>query len=218
MNPRRNPPPSFSKPPAPPAPPKAQPEIAAFLLGGPFGVVLAMYLLHHLHRQPEGTMIGIIKTAIRLARTERRARAEVDGTAILAKIQSGMTVRQAFDAVLGDGAYSKIAGELEGALRAALTQQAERDALHAEIEALKAEREILKQEAAKAWREVDFIAKERTEHLEWRTKLANDLDECERMRDALLSLIADDAFAASFQSLAQYRSALLKATKGGGNG
>lgn len=26
---RRNPPPSFSKPPAPPAPPKAQPEIAA---------------------------------------------------------------------------------------------------------------------------------------------------------------------------------------------
>ena len=33
MNPRRNPPPSFSKPPAPPAPPpKAQPEIAAFLL------------------------------------------------------------------------------------------------------------------------------------------------------------------------------------------
>lgn len=29
---RRNPPPSFSKPPAPPAPPKAQPEIAALLL------------------------------------------------------------------------------------------------------------------------------------------------------------------------------------------
>ena len=27
MNPRRNPPPSFSRPPAPPAPPKAQPEI-----------------------------------------------------------------------------------------------------------------------------------------------------------------------------------------------
>lgn len=37
-------------------------------------------------------------------------------------------------------------------------------------------------------------------------------------RDALLALIADDAFAASFQSLAQYRSALLKETKGGGNG
>ena len=47
------------------------------------------------------------------------------------------------------------------------------------------EREILRQEASRAWREVDFIAKERTEHLEWRTKLANDLDECERMRDAL---------------------------------
>ena len=40
----------------------------------------------------------------------------------------------------------------------------------------------------------------------------------EAERDALLSLIADDAFAASFQSLAQYRSALLKETKGGGNG
>ena len=40
----------------------------------------------------------------------------------------------------------------------------------------------------------------------------------EAERDALLSLIADDAFAASFQSLTQYRSALLKATKGGGNG
>lgn len=47
------------------------------------------------------------------------------------------------------------------------------------------EREIMRQECERAWREVDFIAKERTEHLEWRTKLANDLDECERMRDAL---------------------------------
>lgn len=54
-----------------------------------------------------------------------------------------------------------------------------------EYDRLMDEREILRQEAARAWREVDFIAKERTEHLEWRTKLANDLDECERMRDAL---------------------------------
>ena len=38
--------------------------------------------------------------------------------AILANIQSGMTVRQAFDAVLGGGAYSKMAGELYDALRA----------------------------------------------------------------------------------------------------
>lgn len=45
--------------------------------------------------------------------------------------------------------------------------------------------EILRSELDRAWREVDFIAKERTEHLEWRTKLANDLDECERMRDVL---------------------------------
>ena len=54
-----------------------------------------------------------------------------------------------------------------------------------EYDRLMDEREILRQEAARAWREVDFIAKERTEHLEWRTKLANDLDECERMRDTL---------------------------------
>lgn len=45
--------------------------------------------------------------------------------------------------------------------------------------------EFLRSELDRAWREVDFIAKERTEHLEWRTKLANDLDECERMRDVL---------------------------------
>lgn len=54
-----------------------------------------------------------------------------------------------------------------------------------EYDSLMDEREILRQEATRAWREVDFIAKERTEHLEWRTKMANDLDECERMRDTL---------------------------------
>lgn len=54
-----------------------------------------------------------------------------------------------------------------------------------EYDTLMDEREILRQEAARAWREVDFIAKERTEHLEWRTKMTNDLDECERIRDAL---------------------------------
>lgn len=54
-----------------------------------------------------------------------------------------------------------------------------------EYDRLMDEREILRQEATRAWREVDFIAKERTEHLEWLTKLANDLDECERMRDTL---------------------------------
>lgn len=54
-----------------------------------------------------------------------------------------------------------------------------------EYDRLMDEREILRQEAARAWREVDFIAKERTEHLEWRTKMTNDLDECERIRDAL---------------------------------
>lgn len=37
---------------------------------------------------------------------------------ILALKQSGMTLRQAFDAVLGEGAYSKVAGEVYDALRA----------------------------------------------------------------------------------------------------
>jgi hypothetical protein len=49
--------------------------------------------------------------------------------------------------------------------------------------------EFLRSELDRAWREVDFIAKERTEHLEWRTKLANDLDECERMRDVLVRTV-----------------------------
>ena len=39
---------------------------------------------------------------------------------ILAYVQAGMTVREAFDAVLGEGAYSKLAGEVYGALRGGL--------------------------------------------------------------------------------------------------
>lgn len=58
-----------------------------------------------------------------------------------------------------------------------------------EYDRLMDEREILRQEAERAWREVDFISKERTEHLEWRAKLANDLDECERMRDVLANTV-----------------------------
>lgn len=38
---------------------------------------------------------------------------------ILVLVQSGMTLPQAFDAVLGAGAYAKFAGELYDALRAA---------------------------------------------------------------------------------------------------
>lgn len=44
------------------------------------------------------------------------------------------------------------------------------------------------------------------------------LAQVEAERDALLSLIADDAFASSFQTMAQYRSALLNSVKGAGNG
>lgn len=38
--------------------------------------------------------------------------------AILANVAAGMTLPQAFDAVLGEGAYAKMAGELYDALRA----------------------------------------------------------------------------------------------------
>lgn len=38
---------------------------------------------------------------------------------IMTNVQAGMTLRQAFDAVLGAGAYSKLAGEVYDALRAA---------------------------------------------------------------------------------------------------
>lgn len=38
---------------------------------------------------------------------------------IVANVQSGMTVQQAVDAVLGQGTYAKIAGEIYTALRAA---------------------------------------------------------------------------------------------------
>jgi len=37
---------------------------------------------------------------------------------ILANIQAGMPLQQAFDAVFGDGAYAKMAGELYDELRA----------------------------------------------------------------------------------------------------
>lgn len=58
-----------------------------------------------------------------------------------------------------------------------------------EIERLRTALENMRRELNRAWREVDFIAKERTEHLEWRTQLANDLGECERMRDVLARMV-----------------------------
>lgn len=39
--------------------------------------------------------------------------------AILSKVQSGTSVRDAFNAVLGQGAYEKLAGEVYDALRRA---------------------------------------------------------------------------------------------------
>lgn len=63
--------------------------------------------------------------------------------------------------------------------------RAEKAEAQMEIERLRTALENMRRELNRAWREVDFIAKERTEHLEWRTKLANDLGECELIRDAL---------------------------------
>lgn len=37
---------------------------------------------------------------------------------IIAKMQEGLDIREAFDAVLGEGAYMKLAGEVYDALRA----------------------------------------------------------------------------------------------------
>lgn len=37
---------------------------------------------------------------------------------IIAKIEAGMTVREAFDAVLGEGRYEQLAGEIWEALNA----------------------------------------------------------------------------------------------------
>jgi hypothetical protein len=54
-----------------------------------------------------------------------------------------------------------------------------------EYDRLMDEREILRQEAARAWREVDAIARERDDHHRWRKELADDLSEVEKVRDVL---------------------------------
>jgi len=54
-----------------------------------------------------------------------------------------------------------------------------------EYDRLMDEREILRQEAERAWREVDAIAKERDDHNRWRKDLADKLGEVEKMRDVL---------------------------------
>ena len=54
-----------------------------------------------------------------------------------------------------------------------------------EYDRLMDEREILRQEASRAWREVDAIAKERDDHHRWRKELADDLGEVEKQRDVL---------------------------------
>ena len=66
----------------------------------------------------------------------------------------------------------------------AITDMAYAEA-QSEIERLRTALENQRRECGRAWREVDFIARERTEHLSWRTKLADDLGEAEKHRDAL---------------------------------
>lgn len=99
-----------------------------------------------------------------------------------------MSDREAFEAAWGAKYVSQSPEEDEAWYwwQAALAHARQSDAeAQMEIERLRTALENMRRELNRAWREVDFIAKERTEHLEWRTKLANDLDECERMRDTL---------------------------------
>lgn len=55
----------------------------------------------------------------------------------------------------------------------------------AEIERLRTAVENQRKECDCAWREVDFIAKERNEHLSWRTALADKLHAIETFQAAL---------------------------------
>lgn len=59
-----------------------------------------------------------------------------------------------------------------------------------EYDRLMDEKEILRQECERAWREVEFISNERTEHLSWRTRLADKLAEVEKSRDDLLAEVS----------------------------
>ena len=89
-----------------------------------------------------------------------------------------------------------------------------------EYDRLMDEREILRQEAARAWREVDFIAKERTEHFKWRTKLANDLMLLRNAVDAMMAPLGyhgtisarDDRVQAVMDALEYVDEALTKQT------
>ncbi len=58
-----------------------------------------------------------------------------------------------------------------------------------EIERLRTALENLRRELDRAWREVDAMASERTQHARWRQELADDLGEAEKMRDALGSTL-----------------------------
>jgi FtsZ-binding cell division protein ZapB len=73
-----------------------------------------------------------------------------------------------------------------------------------EYDRLMDEREILRQEASRAWREVDAIAKERDEHHRWRKELADELGEVERVRDVLARTVnAQEAELQALRKLAQ---------------
>lgn len=50
---------------------------------------------------------------------------------------------------------------------------------------------LMEQEADRAWREVDAIAKERDDHHRWRKELADILGEVEKQRDALRALLTE---------------------------
>jgi len=73
------------------------------------------------------------------------------------------------------------------------------------------EREILRQEAARAWREVDAIARERDHHHRRRKELADGLGEAEKQRDVLARTVnAQEAALSKLRSVAEMMDAALE--------
>ena len=80
-----------------------------------------------------------------------------------------------------------------------------------EYDRLMDEREILRQEAARAWREVDAVARERDHHHRRRKELADGLGEAEKQRDVLARTVnAQEAALSKLRSVAEMMDAALE--------
>lgn len=76
--------------------------------------------------------------------------------------------------------------------------------MHAEDKArsLASECEELRTEASRAWRELDAMARDRDRQAQWRKELADELHECEKIRDALGAKVnALDRVRAAYETL-----------------